>query len=191
MSGSAVGFYGDRGDEVVDEASPSGDGFLSEVAEAWEAAALAAAPRARVTLVRTGIVLAREGGALPRMALPFKLFAGGPIGDGAFWQPWIDLADEVGLIRFALENEAVSGPLVAAAPEPARNRDLAAAIGRTLHRPSALPVPRLALKLALGELSSVVATGQRALPRKALALGYRFRFPSLDAALRDVLGAGG
>ncbi len=188
VSGSAVGFYGSRGDEVLDEASPPGEGFLADVCRAWEAAAAPARARARVVLLRTGIVLARDGGALPTLVRPFRLFAGGPMGDGAFWMPWIHLADQVGLALLALDDAAAEGPLDASAPEPARNRDLAAAIGRALGRPSAIRVPAFALSLGLGELASAVLASQRVLPRKALALGYRFRFATLDAALRDLLG---
>jgi uncharacterized protein (TIGR01777 family) len=187
VSGSAVGFYGSRGDEVLDEGSAPGEDFLAETCLAWEAAAMGAAPRARVVLLRSGLVLAAHGGALPRMARPFRLFAGGPLGDGAFWQPWIHLADEVGLVLFALAEGRASGPLVAAAPEPVRNRDLARAIGQALHRPSALPAPAFALRIALGEMAEVVLSSQRAVPRKALALGYRHRFPDLAGALQDLL----
>ncbi|HET8540573.1 MAG TPA: TIGR01777 family oxidoreductase [Anaeromyxobacter sp.] len=188
VSASAIGFYGSRGDEVLDEASPAGEGFLADVCREWEAAAAPAAPRARVVLLRTaGMVLARHGGALPRLVLPFKAFAGGPLGDGAFWQSWIHLADEVGLALLALEDARAQGALVAAAPAPARNRDLARAIGRALGRPSAIRTPALALRLALGELSSAVLASARVRPSKALALGYAFRFPDLDGALRDLL----
>jgi uncharacterized protein (TIGR01777 family) len=187
VSGSAVGFYGSRGDEVLDERSPPGDDFLAEVARAWEDAARPAATRARVVLLRTGLVLARDGGALPRLVQPFRLLAGGPLGDGAAWQPWIHLADEVGLALLALLDARLTGPLVASAPGPVRNRDLARAIGQVLHRPSALPAPAFALRLALGELASVVLASQRAVPREALALGYRFRFPDLAGALADLL----
>src|SRR5512141_474601 len=162
VSGSAIGYYGPRGDEPLDEAAPPGGDFLAQLCKEWEAAALGAASRARVVTLRTGIVLAREGGALPRMLLPFRLFAGGPIGRGDFWQSWIHLADEVGLIAWALETPAVGGPLDATAPNPVRNRDLARAIGRVLHRPSALPVPPLGLRVVLGELATAIATGQRA-----------------------------
>jgi uncharacterized protein (TIGR01777 family) len=140
-----------------------------------------------VVLLRSGLVLARDGGALPRMLLPFRLFAGGPIGDGSFWQSWIHIADEAALVRWALERDAVSGPLVATAPAPVRNRDLAAAIGRALHRPSLLPVPVPVLRVVLGEMASVVASGQRVLPRKALEQAFVFRFTEIDAALRDLL----
>lgn len=190
VSGSAVGLYGERGDEVLDERSPPGEGFLADVCRAWEEAARPAEARARVILLRTGIVLARDGGALPRIVRPFRLFAGGPLGDGSFWQPWIHLADEVGLVRLALEDGRVRGPLVAAAPEPVRNADLARAIGRVLHRPSLVPAPALAIRLVAGEVADVLLASQRAVPRKALELGYRFRFPEIEGALRDLLRAG-
>ncbi len=188
VNGSAIGYYGPRGDEVLDESSGPGDDFLARVAVDWEAAARPAERRARVVLVRTGIVLAREGGALPRLVLPFRLLAGGPIGDGAFWQSWIHLADEVGILRLALEDARASGPMNATAPDPARNRDLARAIGRVLRRPSGLPTPAFAVRAALGEMAEVVLASQRVVPSRALALGYRFRFPLLEPALRDLLG---
>ncbi|HEX9050727.1 MAG TPA: TIGR01777 family oxidoreductase [Anaeromyxobacter sp.] len=187
VSGSAVGFYGSRGDEELDEASAPGGDFLASVCREWEAAAAPAGARARVVLLRTGVVLAREGGALPKLVQPFRLFAGGPIGDGAFWMPWIHLADEVGLALLALDDARAEGPLDAVAPAPARNRDLARAVGAALGRPSAIRTPAFALSLALGEMSSALLASQRVLPRKALALGYRFRFPALDGALRDLL----
>ncbi len=187
VSGSAVGIYGDRGDELLTEASPPGEGFLAEVGTAWEEAARPASGRARVVALRTGIVLARDGGALPRLALPFKLMAGGPLGDGAFWQPWIHLADQVGLVLFALDTAAVAGPLNACAPAPVRNRDLARAIGKVLGRPSLLPAPTFAIRAAIGEVAGEILASQRAVPTKALELGYRFRFPEVVGALRDLL----
>jgi uncharacterized protein (TIGR01777 family) len=187
VSGSAVGLYGSRGDEELDESSPPGEGFLADVCREWEAAAAPASARARVVLLRTGIVLSPHGGALPKLVQPFRFLAGGPLGDGAFWQPWIHLADEVGLVLLALEDARAAGPLNAVAPAPVRNRELARAIGKVLHRPSALPAPALALRVALGELASVVLSSQRVLPRKALALGYRFRFPEVEGALEDLL----
>ena len=187
VSGSAVGYYGERGDEVLDESAAAGEGFLAEVCQRWEAAVAPALARARVVLLRTGLVLARDGGALPRLVLPFRLFAGGPMGDGRFWQPWIHLSDEVGLIRFALEDGRVAGALNASAPAPVRNRELAAAIGAVLHRPSLLPAPAAAIRLAVGELAAVVLGSQRMVPRKALDLGYAFRFPALAPALHDLL----
>lgn len=188
VSASAVGFYGDRGDEVLDESSAPGGDFLARLCQEWEQAAVPAAARARVVLLRTGIVLAREGGALPRMARPFRLFAGGPLGDGRAYQPWIHLADEVGLALLALDHPEARGPLNAAAPEPVRNRDLARAIGRALSRPALLPAPAAALRLAVGEMAEVVLASQQVVPRKALALGYRFRFPEVGGAMKDLLG---
>jgi uncharacterized protein (TIGR01777 family) len=187
VSASAVGVYGSRGDEVLDETSAPGDDFFARLCLEWEAAAAPARTRARVTLLRSGLVLARGGGVLPRLALPFRLFVGGPLGDGAFWQSWIHLADEVGLILLALEDERAAGPLNACAPEPLRNRDFAKVLGKVLRRPSLLPAPAFVLRLALGEISTAVLASQRAVPAKALSLGYRFRFPDLDAALRDLL----
>jgi hypothetical protein len=187
VNGSAIGYYGSRGDEPLDESSAPGDDFLGRTCVEWEGAADAAAPRARVVKVRTGIVLARDGGALPKLVLPFRMLAGGPVGDGAFWQSWIHLADEVGLLLLALDDPRADGALDATAPEPVRNRDLARAIGRVLRRPSRLPTPALALRIALGEMAEVVLASQRVLPAKALALGYRFRFPTIEPALRDLL----
>ena len=186
VSGSAIGYYGPRGDEVLDESSPPGDDFLARVAVEWEEAASQAARRARVVLVRTGIVLAAEGGALPKLALPFRLLAGGPVGDGRFWQSWIHLADQVGILRLALEDPAASGPVNATAPDPVRNRDLARTMGRVLHRPSLLATPAFAVRAALGEMAEVVLASQRVVPRVALSLGYRFRWPALEPALRDL-----
>lgn len=188
VNGSAIGYYGPRGDEELDESAPPGSDFLARACAEWEGAAAPAERRARVVLARTGIVLSREGGALPQMALPFKLFAGGPIGDGAFWQSWIHLADEAGLLAWALREERVWGPLNATAPAPVRNRDLARALGRALHRPSLLPAPVLAVRALFGEMADVLVTGQRVLPVKALERGYRFRFSEVEAALGDILG---
>jgi uncharacterized protein (TIGR01777 family) len=184
VNGSAIGFYGPRpagDDAALGEDAPAGEGFLASVVREWEEAARPAAARARVVLLRTGIVLATQGGALPRLALPFKLGVGGPVGDGSFWQSWIHLADEVGLVLWALENPAVEGPLNATAPEPVTNRMLAKALGAALHRPAAIPTPRAALRLLFGEMAELATTGQRVVPAKALALGYRFRFPAVGA----------
>jgi uncharacterized protein (TIGR01777 family) len=189
VSGSAVGYYGSRGDELLDEDAAPGTGFLADVSRAWEDAAWAARRRARVVVVRTGIVLANEGGALPQLVRPFRIFAGGPLGRGDFWQPWIHLADQVGLVLLALDDARAEGPLNAAAPAPARNKDVARAIGAALGRPSFLPAPEAAVRLALGELASVVLSSQRVVPRKALELGYTFRFESVEAAVRDLLRA--
>lgn len=187
VNGSAIGYYGPRGDEVIDESFPAGNDFLAHVAMEWEEATRAAARRARVVLVRTGIVLAGDGGALPRLVLPFKMLAGGPIGDGGFWQSWIHVADQVGILRLALEDGRASGPVNATAPDPVRNRDLARALGRVLRRPSLLVAPAFAVRAALGEMAEVILASQRVVPQRALALGYRFRWPSLEPALRDLL----
>jgi uncharacterized protein (TIGR01777 family) len=188
IAGSATGYYGSRGDEPLDESAAPGTGFLAGVARRWEAAAAPAARRARVVNVRTGLVLAKQGGALPRLVLPFRLFAGGPLGDGTAWQPWIHLDDEVGLLRLALLDGRASGPLNAVAPEPATSRDLARAIGAALGRPALLPTPAFALRLALGELAEAVLSSERVVPGQALALGYAFRHPALAPALRALLG---
>jgi uncharacterized protein (TIGR01777 family) len=187
VNGSAIGYYGPRGDEVIDETFPAGNDFLGHVAQEWEEATRPAAKRARVVLLRTGIVLAPQGGALPKLVLPFKLLAGGPIGDGGFWQSWIHLADQVGILRLALENPSARGPVNATAPDPVRNRDLARALGRVLRRPSLLVAPAFAVRAVLGEMAEVILASQRVVPRQALALGYRFRWPSLEPALRDLL----
>nr|MDP9119876.1 DUF1731 domain-containing protein [Acidobacteriota bacterium] len=142
----------------------------------------------RRVLLRTGIVLAREGGALPQMSRPFRFGFGGPLGDGRQWLPWIHIADETGAIRFLLERGDARGPFNLTAPHPVRNRDLARALGRALHRPSLLPAPAFALHLALGEMAGMLLEGQRAVPRRLLEAGYRFRFPELAPALADLAG---
>ncbi|MDI3317929.1 MAG: TIGR01777 family oxidoreductase [Bacillota bacterium] len=190
VSASAVGYYGPRGDEEVTEESPPGSDFLARVCVAWEREAeVAEGLGLRVVLLRTGLLLAAQGGALPELVRPFRLWVGGPLGTGRQWVPWIHLADEVGLIRWALEEERLRGPLNATAPEPVRQRELARQLGRVLARPSWLPAPAPLLRLALGEMAeALLLGGQRALPARALALGYRFRFPRLEPALRDLLG---
>ena len=188
VQGSAVGIYGDRGGELLDERAAPGRGFLADLAVRWEAAAAPAEARARVVLVRTGIVLARQGGALEKLALPFRLFAGGPLGDGRAWQPWIHLADQVGLLLLALDDRRASGPLNAVAPGSVQQAELARTLARVLHRPNLFPVPGLALRLAVGELAEVLLASQRVVPAKAEALGYRFRFGELGPALEDLLG---
>jgi len=187
VQGSAVGYYGSRGDERLDERSAPGDDFLAGVTRRWEAAAEPARRRARVVLVRTGVVLSPEGGALPALVRPFRLLAGGPVGDPGAWKPWIHLADEVGLILWALSEGAVEGPVNACAPEPATARELARALGAALHRPALLSTPAFAIRAAMGEMAEIVLASQRVVPTVALERGYRYRFPSLDAALRDLL----
>lgn len=189
LQASAVGYYGDRADEPLDEGSRPGSGFLPEVCVAWEeASAPAAALGVRRVVLRTGLVLARDGGALPEMARPFRLGVGGPLGDGRQWMPWIHLADEVGAIRFLLERADASGPFNLVAPEPATNAELSRALARALRRPALLRAPAFALRLALGEMAGMLLGGQRVAPRRLLEAGYRFRFPELAAALADLLG---
>ena len=188
VSASAVGYYGGRGDEEVTESTPPGRDFLAEVCKAWEGeAAHAEQLGVRTVLLRTGVVLDGNDGALKKMVPPFKAFVGGPIGSGRQWVPWIHIGDEVGLILWALDG-TVRGPVDATAPKPARMQDFARALGRALGRPSLLPVPAFALRLAIGGMAEVLLEGQRALPRKALEGGYRFQFDDLERAFRDVLG---
>jgi uncharacterized protein len=191
VSASAVGYYADRGDEVLTEASAPGSDFLADLSVRWEAAAAAAAVRARVTCPRIGIVRARDGGALPALVRPFRWFVGGPLGDGAAWQPWIHLADLVGLLVLAVEDGRVRGPLNAVSPGIVRNRELARAVGLTLKRPWLLPAPQAAVRLVAGEMAQVVLASQRVIPARALELGYRFAYPDLGGALRDLLQPGG
>ena len=187
---SAVGFYGDRGDEVLDEASPAGSGFLSEVCAAWEAEASAASALGlRVVSLRIGLVLDREGGALATMLTPFRLGLGGPMGGGRQWLPWIHVEDVVGLVLHALEHD-VSGAMNAVGPEPVRQVDFARALGRSLGVPAFLKAPRFALRAAFGEMADVLLASQRALPAKAMASGYTFQHPALAGALEDILSPG-
>ena len=188
VSASAVGYYGPRGDEYVTEETPAGAGFLADVCVKWEAGAFSAREFGiRVVTVRIGAVLGADGGALPRMILPFKLFLGGPIGSGRQWFSWIHIDDVAGIIRFALENESLSGPVNATAPEPVTNRDFSSALGRVLHRPSCLPVPGRMIRLIFGEMGEMLLSGQRVLPGKAVKAGYRFKYADLHEALKAIL----
>jgi uncharacterized protein (TIGR01777 family) len=188
ISGSGIGYYGPSDDRVLSEAAPHGQGFLADLCVAWEAEARRAAEfGTRVVLLRTGMVLEGDGGALPKMLLPFRLYVGGPIQPGTQWVSWIHRDDHVGLIEWALTTPTISGPINAVAPAPERMQDFCATLGRVLHRPCWLPVPKTALSLGLGELSTVMTTGQRVQPQQALASGYVFRYPALEAALQAVI----
>jgi uncharacterized protein (TIGR01777 family) len=188
VNASATGYYGPHGDEELTEESPPGDDFLARLCVEWEQAAREAEGHGlRAVLVRTGVVLGRDAGAIPKMLTPFKLGVGGPIGSGRQWLSWVHHADIVGILLLALDNAAAAGPVNGTAPQPVTNRDFSRALGRALHRPAFLPTPGFALKLGLGEVAEVLTAGQRVLPAKALALGYKFKFPDIDAALADVL----
>ncbi|HKP87101.1 MAG TPA: TIGR01777 family oxidoreductase [Blastocatellia bacterium] len=190
ISGSAIGFYGDRGDEKLYEDSAAGRGFMSQVCQDWEAEAERASQLGvRVVQVRTGVVLSREGGALQKMLTPFNLGLGGPIGSGRQWFSWIHIDDIVGVFRHALVS-AVSGPVNATAPEPVTNADFTRELARALHRPAFLPVPRFGLQAVMGEMSEVLLGSQRVIPQAILKAGYEFSYPTLAPALADLLGDG-
>ena len=189
VAASAIGFYGNRGDEELTESSAPGQGFLAGLSREWEAeSGRAAAFGARVVLLRLGIVLARHGGALPQMALPFRLGLGGRIGSGRQWMSWLALEDVVGIVGYALSSNALSGPVNAVAPHPERNAGFAAALGRVLHRPALFPTPGFVLRLALGEMAdALLLASQRVLPEKLQRLGYPFVHQALEPALQSVL----
>lgn len=188
IQGSAVGYYGGRGDEVIPEDTPPGRDFLAVVCQEWEdSTGEAESLGVRRAVARTGIVLAREGGALPVMSLPFKMMIGGPIGDGRQWFPWIHIDDEVGALRFLLETEAARGFFNLSAPHPVTNRELTRSLAKALSRPGFLPAPGFALRIALGEMANSLLEGQRAVPSCLLKLGYTFRWPELEPALRNLL----
>lgn len=187
VSASAVGYYG-AGELWVDEASPPGKDFLADVVQAWEAEALKVANQGvRVVTLRTGMVLGTDGGALPRMLLPYRLFAGGPIGPGTQWISWIHWEDLVGLILFALHTPTISGPMNGTAPNPVTMNEFAVTLGRVLRRPSFFPVPSPLVRFALGAGATVVLDGQRVRPGVALSAGYSFTHATLEQALRDLL----
>jgi uncharacterized protein len=188
VSGSAVGYYGMRSDgAVLDETSPPSDDVLAQIVVAWEAAADPARTVTRVVHPRTGVVLERGGGALAKMAPPFEMFVGGPLGSGKQWVSWVHLRDEVRALLFALDHEALIGPFNVTAPEPVDMDRFAKALGHALHRPSVMRVPAAALRLALGSgLAEVLLTGQRALPRSLLGAGFTFEFPRVDQALEAI-----
>ena len=190
ISGSAVGYYGPCGDEAVTEQTPAGTDFLAHVCTTWEAeAARAAGSRVRVVVLRTGLVLDRRGGALPRMLLPFKLGAGGPLGSGRQYWPWIHVDDWVRLVSWAIVTPGLKGPVNVTAPDPVPNAEFARCLGRAMHRPAYLPTPGFALRLMLGEMADgLLLSGQRAVPAKSLDAGFAFRYPRVDEALAALFG---
>jgi uncharacterized protein len=187
ISGSAVGCYGNRGEEMLTEASAPGNDFLGDVCKEWEGAAVEVAYLTRVVLIRTGIVLDRHGGALQKMLPPFLMFAGGPLGSGRQYMSWIHKDDWVRLVVWTLTTEAARGPVNATAPKPVTNAEFSKALGHALKRPSLLPAPAFALKLALGEMAdALLLSSQRALPARATDLGFSFHFADVDEALADI-----
>jgi uncharacterized protein (TIGR01777 family) len=192
VSGSAVGYYGDRGDDELTEATGPGAGFLAEVCRQWEAATIPAEDAGiRVAHVRTGIIQSGKGGSLKKLLLPFRLGVGGRFGSGRQWLSWIALDDEVAAIRHVLDNEELRGPVNVTAPNPVMVQEYVTALGRALHRPALLPVPTLALDVILGQemTQEMLLGGQRVVPAKLLESGFTFRYPDLDGALRDMLAA--
>jgi len=189
LNSSAIGYYGARGDETVTEADEPGDDFLGRLARDWENAALAAeALGTRVVLVRTGVALSPDGGALAPMLLPFRLGLGGPIGSGRQYVSWIHREDWVSLVAFLLAHPSATGPVNATAPDPVTQATFARTLARVLRRPAIFRVPGALLRLAMGEMAdALVISGQRVVPARALEMGFRFRFPDLEPALRDLL----
>jgi len=189
ISASAIGYYGERGDEILDEASGSGAGFLANLSSDWESAAHRADGAARVIILRFGIVLASDGGALPKMALPVKMFAGGPIGSGDQWMSWIDREDLLRMIEWSVDRPDPRGVYNVTAPTPVRNRDFIRELARVLHRPAFMPAPGFALKIALGEMAGpLLLASERVVPANAMADGFTFLYPELGEALRHVFG---
>ncbi len=188
VSASAVGVYGDRGDEILDESAPAGDDFLARICRDWESAAeVARAGGVRVVVPRIGIVLGRAGGALARLLPPFRAGVGGPLAGGKQWMAWIHVADLVEVLVAALDNARFDGVMNATAPTPVTNRDFSRALGHALHRPSFMPLPGFAMKLAFGEAAAALLAGQRALPRRLETLGFQFKFPTIESALADLV----
>jgi hypothetical protein len=187
LNASAIGVYGTHGSEALTEESPPGANFLASVCVEWEKAAMAAAWMTRVVLLRTGLPLDKTGGALPQLARPFKLFAGGRVGSGNQYWSWIHRDDWTRLVRWAIENTEVKGPLNLTAPSPVTNREFTAALAHALHRPAFAPAPAFAVRLAFGEMAdAVILSGQRVLPAKAERNGFEFRYPDLASALRQI-----
>ncbi len=187
VSASAVGYYGSRHDEELTEEAPAASGFLAEVCQEWEAAALTAEELGvRVVTIRIGLVLGKEGGAMARMLPIFKLGAGGNLGNGKQWMPWIHVKDLARLFVFAAEHDTLSGPVNGSAPNPVRNRDFTRAVGRSVRRPTLFPAPAFALRLAVGEFAEVLLASQRVLPRAAQDAGFEFRYSNIDAALAEL-----
>jgi uncharacterized protein (TIGR01777 family) len=188
VSGSAVGYYGPLGDETADENHAAGTDFLADVCSKWEEeAGRVRAMGTRLVCIRTGLVLERDGGALPKMLPPFWFGMGGPVGSGRQYWPWIHRADWIGLVRWAIASTTATGAFNVSAPQPVTNAEFARALGRAVHRPAFMPAPGLAMKIVLGEMAdALLLSGQRAVPAKAEALGFTFRYKTIDDALRAI-----
>jgi uncharacterized protein (TIGR01777 family) len=188
-STSAIGYYGPRGEEELTEDSPSDSGFLGEVSRNWEAEALKAQDLGvRVVITRFGIILGKDGGALGQMVPMFNKFLGGPIGSGLQWFSWIHQADHVRAFQFIQEHSEITGPVNFTAPNPVRNRELTKALGQVLHRPTFVTAPEFMIRLVMGEFGDTLLTGQKVFPQRLLDAGYTFEFPTIEAALEDLLG---
>ena len=189
FSTSAVGYYGFHGDEEITEESPAGTDWLARVAVEWEREALKAREKgARVVITRFGIVMGEKGGALGQMIPLFRKFIGGPIGSGKQWFSWVHIKDLAEAFAFLMKHPEISGPLNVCAPNPVRNKDLARALGKVLHRPSFMPAPGFMIKLVLGEFGSVILEGQRVIPKRLLENGYVFQYPDIEKALQKIVG---
>ena len=188
VSGSAVGYYGPRGADAITESAPAGSDFLAQVCVQWEQEAMrAASDRTRVVCIRTGIVLEKDGGALPQMLPPFRFGAGGPVGSGRQYWPWIHRDDWIALVQWAIATRAASGAINATAPHPVTNAAFASALGRAMHRPAFMPAPGFALRLLLGEMAdALLLSGQNAVPDTATRAGFSFRYATVDDALRAI-----
>jgi len=187
LQSSAVGYYGPHGNELVTEETAMGNDFLAKVCHDWEASTVSVTQMGvRRAVLRTGVVLSRQGGALPKMAMPFKFFAGGPVGNGKQWLPWIHIDDEVRAIQFLLNQAEASGPFNLSAPNPVTNKEFGQTLGKVMGRPALAPAPAIAMKTIFGEMATVLLDGQRAVPNRLQALGFTFTYPTLEEALRNL-----
>ncbi|HEX7402314.1 MAG TPA: TIGR01777 family oxidoreductase [candidate division Zixibacteria bacterium] len=192
VQASAIGYYGSRGDEALDESSSPGTGYLPEVAQKWEISTQEVETLGvRHVIIRTGIVLGKDGGALPRLIQPFRFFVGGPLGSGKQWFSWIHLEDEIKAIRFLMENENLNGAFNLTAPSPLMMKDFCKILGRVMHRPCWLKVPGFMLRLIMGEMAeALLITGQRVQPKRLLETGYQFLYPEAELALSQIFSMG-
>jgi len=192
IQASGLNYYGVKETGIITEASPKGDDFLADVCEIWESAtAPVEAMGVRRVITRSAAVLNRKAGALPRMAMPYYFFVGGPVASGKQWFSWVHLADVVGVMRFLIENESAIGAFNLTSPYPVQNRKFSKTLGKVLRRPSLIPVPAFALKILFGEMSTIVLDGQQAVPKRLHEMGYKFKYPNIESALREIYGREG